>query len=191
MAVKIIGLKEVLGKIDFTLRKKLVEDGLLDDIAKFVVNRIQSFTRSGKSISGKQAKKLKKLSKSYIEMRQGAVKFRTLKSGEVIAIPEPDEKLKEVDKEFFRPDLSNLTFTGQMLRAIKYVTNKAKATITIDVAATSRSGKYESLTNKKVAEYAKENGRPFLGLDDLGIKRIKRDVLKKLRDELRKSRFRK
>lgn len=55
---------------------------------------------------------------------------------------------------------SNLTYTGQLLKAIK-ISLTARG-FELNIAGTSRTG--SSLTNKQVAEKVSRNGRPFFAL---------------------------
>jgi len=178
--VKILGLDNLLSRIELAIRKDVATNKLLTDVGEFIVERVRATTRSGKSLS--TGKKLKRLSKSYIEMRQGIVKFRTI-NGRRVPFQEPDERLKEVDTQFFSPDYSNLTFTGQMLRALRYITNSTAAMVVVDVKDSSRRGKYEKLTNDVVAQYVADNGRPFVALDKTGVARVKAII----KDGIRKS----
>lgn len=178
------GLDAVIRNITKLLDDEAKSKKTLMEISDFVIGRIQGFARSGFSLVGGKKKKFKKLSKSYIAMRQGAVKFRTLPNGVVVGFQEPDERLKEVDSEFFTPDLSQVTFTGQMLRAIKGVISGNKLTISVD--SSRRSGKYETLDNAQVAKHVADNGRAFMGLDKLGFARVKSIILDNFRKSKRK-----
>lgn len=167
---------------------------LLNQIGIFARDRIRSTVRSGYSLDGDKKKKLKKLSESYKDMRRGAVKFRTLGRGasrQVIASQEFDEKLNEVDVTYFQPDLSNLTFTGQLMKALTYLIEPRNKLVEIFINDDKRVGKYEKLTNSQVATHVSNNGRPFLGLDKTGVARIKAIVKKSIRDEIIKQRLRK
>lgn len=182
---KVKGLKRVEGLVRRFFFDEVYDQKVIDQISVDVVSRIRSFTRSGKSIDGPKPRPLKPLSETYKDVRRGATKWRTI-NGKRILFEGPDEKLNEVDQEFFSPEKSNLTFTGQMLKAVRAVVKAVgkKVEITIDVADTRRVGKYEKLTNKKVAEYVADNGRPFLGLDDKGVDRVRRLLLTNIRKSL-------
>lgn len=179
-----------LEKVDKLLKRFFIDEvydqKTLDEISTFVIERIRAFTRSGKSIAGPKPRRLKPLSESYKDVRRGATKWRTMPDGRRVMFEGPDEKLKEVDSEFFSPEKSNLTFSGQMLRALKATTKKLKRVVSIEVSVddTRRTGKYEKLTNAEVAEYVAQNGRPFLGLDDKGVERVRRVLLNSLRKSL-------
>lgn len=185
--VKVKNLDKINEILKDFFANKTVTKSLLEEVSTFSRERIKSFTRSGKSLADGSAKRLKPLSESYKDMRRGAVKYRTLKDGRVIALPEPDERLNEVDVNFFDPTFSNLTFTGQMLNAVKSVIDITKRTVSIFVDDTKRKGKYEKLTNAQVAEYVADNGRPFLGLDDTSVKRVRQLVVENIRKQIIKS----
>lgn len=187
--VKITGVDKVILSLKDLFENKVADTKLLLDIADFAKSRIQSFTRSGKSLVTES--RLKPLSNSYKDMRRGAVKYRTLPDGRVIVLPEPDERLKEVDTRFFDPDYSNLTFTGQLMNAITATVKFKDRIIEIFVNDKKRTGKYEKLTNAEVAEHVKANGRPFLGLDDKGIDRIKKLVINNIRKQILRKGLRK
>ena len=188
--IKITGVDKVILSLKDLFENKVADTKLLLDIADFARSRIQSFTRSGKSLVTNS--RLKSLSESYKDMRRGAVKYRTLKDGRVIVLPEPDERLKEVDTKFFDPDYSNLTFTGQLLNAIESRIKFADRVVEIFVNDETRTSAYKSksgrspkpLTNYDVKELVEKAGRPFLGLDDKGIDRIKKLVLNNIRKQI-------
>jgi hypothetical protein len=180
MKIKWNGLDRVNDLVDNLLSDKTVfNKEFLKTQAEFIVERIKAFTRSGKTLAkSKKPERLKRLSSSYIAVREGAVKFRTI-NGKKVPFPEPDERLQDVDPEFFEPRLSNLTFTGQLLRSI--TSSVKNGAISIFVTGTRRDG----LTNEKVAGYVSEQGRPFIGLDERGIKRIKRNAITEIRKFIR------
>lgn len=153
-------------KLDEEIRKK----SLLDAIGEFAVGRIQSVTRSGKTLAkSDRPKQLKKLKPSTIKSR-----YYAFARG-------------EVDPEYFHsPDTSQLTLTGQLLRALKFKSFVSDSKIEIFVDDTSRK-ENSKLSNADVAGYVAKAGRPFLGLDKNGIKRVRRMILTELRKKLRLS----
>jgi hypothetical protein len=198
---RIIGLDKLATSLRAFFKSEFTDTTTLAKLAIMALKRIQATTRSGYTMaiqkskdtkSGRKFKKTKlhRLSDSYIAMRQGAVTFRTNKNGERIAIQEPDERLKHVDKEFFTPDLSNLTFSGQLLRSLVATAKKGAdfAEIFIRPEGNRRKlpGEKKSLTNQKVAEYVAAQGRPFLGIDDDGIEVLKRELVRSLRKQLKR-----
>jgi hypothetical protein len=183
--VEIKGLDKLQKNIMKLLKNDLATKKTLDDIGASVVARVQSMARSGFTLFSGKKTKLKKLSKSYVAMRQGAVKFRTMPSGHVVGFQEPDPALKDVDPEFFNPSLSQLTFTGQMLRALGFKSEKYKVSVEIKDGIrwpVQTGGKAQkTLTNKEVADFVAKQGRPFLGLDKQGVARVKKILLDSIR----------
>ena len=153
--------------------EKIFDDAIgLDEIGEFLIKRIQTFTRAGKSLD--TGRKIKKLSEAYIKQRHRAV-LNGGTFGQYI----------KYDEEFFDPDFSNLTFTGQMLASLIAIPNKRERRVTI----VPHGDRDDGLTNKKVAEYVDKGGRRFLVVDQKAQDRIKRDIIKRLRLALRKSRL--
>lgn len=172
--VTIQGLDKLEKKIKQLLKDEIATKDTLEQIGELTIERIKAFARSGYSLYQGKKEKLKKLSKSYLDMRHGMIKFRTI-NGKKVPFNEADERLNEVDPDYFDPGKSQLTFTGQMLRALGYKAEKTQ--VVISVNDNKRAGKYKKLTNKQVADHVANNGRPFLGLDKLGVDRIK-NILK-------------
>lgn len=127
----------------------------LVDIQEFWLKRTVSFTRSGRSLP-LDGDRFKPLSERYREFRS---KYRG-----------PKGKL-------FKPNKSNLTFTGQMLESLRGRSNLRNQTVTIFATGTRDDGQ----TNKEVAEHVADQGRPFLGLDLKGIKRIENIIRRDVR----------
>lgn len=160
------------------LEKKLknIEDGftkskLGKDAGEFVAERIRRRTRLGRGLEGP----LKPLSPSYKEFRRGNLAFFTTEAGVVVPVKNPRRKPKLSPNT--SPGKSNLTFTGQMLDAIRVISvSIGKVTVGF---APGRSGK---LTNKKVAEYVSKE-RPFFGLtkaEEAGLQKFISDALRKI-----------
>jgi hypothetical protein len=143
-----------------------LDESELNNVAEFAVMRIRSATIQGKSLATGQ--KFKPLAKSTITTR-----FRAQKKGTSLS-------------EFFIPRKSHLTFTGQMIAALTAMINTRKQTITVDVDNTPRKGSY--LTNQDVARHVEERGRPFIGLDEAGKKRVTNMVKAVMRRKLRGAR---
>lgn len=163
---------------------KIFTERLKNKMGNFVVDRIRSFSRTGKSIARKNPEDFKKLSESYIHMRFGLVHFRTIR-GKVRPIMGPDPRLDYVDRDFFEPDFSNLTFSGQLLKSLRYrLVNRPEGfAIAIDAVGTRKRlpGEKRALTNEKVAKFVQDQGRPFIGIDGNGRKRIKRMIIDEIR----------
>jgi len=136
----------------------------LIQIEDFWLKRIVSFTRSGRSLPLEGAR-FKPLSQRYKEFRAKYTGNRG---------------------KLFKPSKSNLTFTGQMLESLKGRSNVRKQTVTIRATGTRDDGQ----SNEEVAEYVAEQGRPFLGLDLKGVKRIENIVRRDIRRQWQKRRRR-
>ena len=131
---------------------------LLDAVGELIIEIIYNRVKSGKGVSDDTVPDpapigLAKLSRSYVEYR------RKVRLG-----------------EFGSPAKSNLTLTGQMLNNLVYKVLQNR--ILVDIANTKRTPPITSTTGKKrkkkrssnlptnkdVAEFVRENGRPFLAL---------------------------
>lgn len=173
---KVLGVKALQAKTTIFLRDKLIDNKLTNDIGKFARDRIYSFTKSGKSLVTGAA--LKTLSTGYKKYRS---KFEKANPGSVGKV--------------FRPGKSNLTFTGQMLDALSYTARPIKKLIEVFVESTARQplpsvkkGKptiNDPKSNAEVAREVSKKGRPFVGLDATGVKRIKQMIINDLRRKLK------
>lgn len=148
---------------------------VLNEIGKFSVNRIQAFTRTGKSIVGETPAALKPLSSSYKDFRKGKVTFWK-SNGVTIAAPFPSRRLRDVDSGFFRPTKSNLTFTGQMIKSLKFSVDTTRNSVLI---------RPHGARNEKVAGYVTDQGRPWVGMDRVGRERIVQFLRRAIRERLR------
>lgn len=183
------GFDELRRVIRIAVAGSAIKRKMFNEIGDYMVKRTQGFTRTGYSIFGKTKKKLKELSASYIKMRQGKVRFRKAKDGHTYARAVRDEKLDNVDPDYFRPRKSNLTFTGQMLKAIRYdiFVDLSKIVVSVDDSRRNDS----DLSNKEVAKHVAANGRPFLGLDQAGLARVSKIIKATIRENIIKSRLKK
>lgn len=161
--VEIKNLKSVLNSVQAVFEKSLQTEKL-DDIKDFLVNRVQSSTRAGKDLSREGAPQ-PDLSPGYIRMREKILESKSIK----------------VDSKFFRVDRSNLTLTGQMLESLKGLVKPRNREIEIFVDGTRNDGK----SNSEVAKDLAKRGRTFLGIDTLGIKRVRKMILDELRRQIR------
>jgi hypothetical protein len=114
-----------------------------------------------KEASKTKKKKLNPLSKKYINYRKGVVDFNT-RDGKRVNFK---VKSPPVLGDFASPTRSNLTLSGQMLKAIKYRVNR-NIEIFID---DSRRDDGES--NPQIAQWVQDQGREFFALtsDELKI----------------------
>lgn len=164
-----------MGKIH-TVLKNVKSEETMREIGVFSRERIFKFAKSGKSLAEKTAKSFKQLA----EVTKKIKKAWAGKGGRT--------------GSFFGPNKSNLTATGQLLDALKYSYRKGDNKVKIFVDNTSRpikgpvlrGQKEENLTNAQVARRVARDGRPFLGMDELGKQRIIQLVKRKLRDEIKK-----
>lgn len=168
------------------------------ELGEYASKRIVMMARSGKRMANGEATRLKPLSPEYIEFRE---KFMT---GEKTGAKRTQKKAKKatkakvVDPAFFKPDRSNLTFTGQYLESIRVTKiDRASRTLTIEPDDTPRkkgprfiksSGE---VTNKEIAEYQAKQGRNIFGMDKQGVQVMKTKVLNEIRKQLRKKLLRK
>lgn len=147
---------------------------VLTEIGQFSADRIQQFTRIGKSIASDEPQALKPLSKSYKDFRRGKVTFWKSGKGVTIAAKFRSNKLNSVDTSFFKPVKSNLTFTGQLLKSIDFKVDTARNSVLI---------KPTGARNLKVAGFVSRE-RPFMGMDRVGRERINNFVKRAIRERL-------
>lgn len=164
-----INLRELEKKLK-KIEEEFGKGNLARDTGDFVAERIKRRTRLGRGLKGS----LKPLSQSYKDTRRGKVAFFTHPAGVVVPY-KPDSRPRLSPNT--SPGKSNLTFTGQMLDAIKVISvSIGKVTVGFDPR---RSG---DLTNKKVAEFVSKD-RPFFGLtreEEAGLKKFISDALRKI-----------
>ena len=182
-----VAIKSRLDKVEVTLRKALKDTQLLRTMAGFLKLRIYQYTKRGYSLAGRRAEgdpeKLKPLSPNYIEYRrrlQKSGKTQSKKGLKGGAKPRDLPKLGE----FFSAARSNLTFTGQMLDALKTTVDGISGRATVFVDDTPRTD--SDLTNAEVAVKVAKDGRPFLGLDRVGRDRLRRMAIADIRRKLKR-----
>lgn len=170
MAKVTINTKNVIKAVQQTFDKTKNSKANQKKIADFIVERILSFARKGKSLIDGSPKNLPTLSKSYRDYRKT-----------------PGAQ-KKAQSPYFRPNarISNLTFTGKLLNSITFEITQDK--IKIFFKDNSRSD--SKSTNAEIYEYLleKDSGYSILEFDDNGKERIRRIVVDLLRKEI-KSRF--
>lgn len=170
--------QKLKGVFDITQSSKLIQD-----IGKFSRDRIYSFTKAGKSLADKSGN-----AKPLIPTKEITKKIK--KSWEAKGKP---------TGALFNWRRSNLTMTGQLLDALSYTYSRVKKSATIFIKDSSRpiqgpvlrGRKPETLTNAQVARRVARDGRPFLGMDDIGKRRIIQLVRKQIINEIRKNGLRK
>lgn len=169
---KIAGFKDVFRAIEkvFEDTKKSTEG--LNAIGELVRDRVKTETQKGKALpdidkdSGR-AKRQPRLSKSYIEQRKEIKKGR-------------DKSVKP--SPLMRPTLSHLTLTGQLLNSLAYSINRRRGLVTIEPKGKRKDG----LSNKEVTKDLASRGRVYLGLDEIGKKRIRSITNRLLRRKIAK-----
>lgn len=157
------------------LTVRLVTNSINDEdmsaLGKFIARLIKIRTRLGFGVSenGTPKKKLKELSgrpkpyKSTIHQREIA------------------KKKGELSKET-TPIKSNLTMTGRMLDSITIAVSKLKVIVSIPNSSRPDS----KATNKEIARYNEEKGRPFFHVSDSEIRQIKREAARIIKSKLGK-----
>ncbi len=177
--VKILNVNQILRKIERVMKDDLKGSGVFEDIKNFTVLRIQAETRKGNDLTGSSdlasAKRQPSLSPAYKGFR------KKLAQGKV---SEDHPWWFEPDPTFMRPDKSNLTATGQLLDSLSGRVNKSTNEIIVTPTGTrdqTKQAKGGFSTNVALAKDLAERGRTFLGLDALGVKRIKKFILDEIR----------
>jgi hypothetical protein len=135
--------------------------GSLTAIGQFITKRIQGYTRLGYSLAGNpsdpKSNKLMPLNPRYVARRKWwpSGKANPPEGGVGIA---------------FSAGRSQLTASGQMLESISYVVNPSTKTVRVMVTnKTRRDGE----SNTAIARKNIDAGRPFIGLDKVGLETIK------------------
>lgn len=204
-------LKQIRKKVESTLGDNKDFDFLLTEIPA----QIEKRTRLGKGVSESgELEKIKPLSEGYVLARKGykagevrfiAVKKLTVKQSKALnkriikknqsskgvftSLKGGYGKLKKVRfkakglpvmSELTNPKKSNLTLTGQMLSAIRGIRNGTKFIFTF--AGTRDDGK----TNSQIAQYARENGRPFFSLSKSEQNGLQRKISKIIKESIKK-----
>jgi len=185
VAVRVLNLKQTTTKLKHLILHKIPGSTILADVGAFSMRRIQSFTRRGLSLPN--GGPFKKVSPGYARRRTQSANSRL------------------VDKKFFLPRIqaqrarkrgsvvstptrrSNLTFTGQLLKALNYKVNKTVHAVTVFVEKTKRKYGGTKKTNADVAKLVSEGGREFLGLDKKAKQQIEKMFLRHVRRSIRKS----
>lgn len=194
-----------MAKVNMTKFQKYMEQAIKElespaemrAIGEEVAKRIVTRTALGKGVAetGGPPVSLSPLSKSYKQQRAGKIAFATGKNGKVFAYdPGRPPDLSDLTS----PGKSNLTFTRQMLNAVKVVAAKV-GSVTIGVANSSRTQSVRNkfgnfrrkslLTNRDVAGLVSDK-RPWLdmsGPEMNGFQRLIRERLDAILKRLRRS----
>lgn len=148
---------------------------ILDEAATII--RRRTLLGFGVEENGGARRRLKKLSGSYIEQRQGRAVYWTGKNGKVRRVPTSAKfrsRLRLSTKT--TPGKSNLTLSGQLLDSIKAtVQGPGRGFIAPDGSRT------DGFTNQEIATFVEEAGREFLNLSNNEIKQLEQfagDILR-------------
>lgn len=169
--VRIRNLKSVLSRIEKIIGKDLRKKAI-KDIADMSLERIKAQTRIGKSLPlGTKLPPLKESTKAIRKWKSKA----------------PVEKGGFRQGQFFKPNKSNLTQTGQLIDSTKAKVNIQAARIVIEPTGSRNPslGESDITDNKLLARDLAARGFKYLGLDARGIKRIKQILI----DEIRRLRL--
>lgn len=173
MAKRLVRIKNVdkitkdLNKIFNNVRR---EKRLLNDIGKFVRDRIVFEARRGNTMaSNVKTERLPKLKDSTKGIRKGI----------------QEKRPGVVDPTFFDPDRSNVTLTGQLLRAFEYLI-KGDRVVFLFKDRRSKLNPDDTSSNNEVYDDLRKRGFGFVGLDEKGQKRVKRLVLDEFRRTIKK-----
>lgn len=174
--MRVTNLKEVLSSFSRIFSTEIKSKELLTDIGNDSKVRIQQQTRLGKDLT-KEKVPQPGLSDKYISFRRSLAKGikKKNRNGTIIK-PDPD---------FFKPNRSNLTLTGQLLKSLEISVNQSSGEVSIRPSGQRDDG----FMNEDVARDLKAQGRTFLGLDNVGIQLIKKRILDEIRREIIKKRF--
>lgn len=149
-------LRAIIATVLQEIKNVFLRKDLAEEVAQEAIDIIKKRTLTGKGINGKSTQKLKPLSKSYIEYRQGKAIFFQ-KNGKTIGAKGNFTPPKLSPKT--TPKKSNLTLTGDMLNDLDYKISKSGQFRKIEIAI------YEEFSKKK-AQWVTEGGRPFFGITE-------------------------
>ena len=156
-------LKNIIKKYDTQLNEVVriaKTPAFLNPIAVIAADLMRKRTRLGYGVDrdGAERTRLKALSQSYIDYRAGKVYFyKQKKSGKLSKVTK--NVRKPVLHELTRANKSNLTFTGQLLDAIKGRSYTGGIIIYLN---NKRRG--ETITNAEIKDYQEKQGRSFFYL---------------------------
>jgi hypothetical protein len=167
--------RDIRSIIDNILRSlsNASNNSMLKDLAQFAIDMIIKRTRLGygvnesrssnsKKSSGLKKVKLKTLSEKYKKFRKGS------------------DRLSNLTK----PNKSNLTFTGQLLKSMQII-KIGRGSVVIGPKGIRDDGK----ANEDIGEYVTDKGRPFNDLYDLEQGKLERFYRKTFGDLLKKNKL--
>lgn len=171
MAKSVRDLERILNKKVDDARRAFFNKRNMDIFGKQARDIIYKRTKSGKGVASDTAE------------RTSVKSLAALRSADYIA----KRRRFGVPGRFGAPDRSNLTYSGQMLEALKWVTGNNFFKVFVDDNKRKRFPLSPGTeTNKKIAEYVSEQGRPFLNMavDELRIVTV--EIQKMFTEEARK-----
>lgn len=148
-------------------------------LALSIPEMIRERVLSGVGLAGT----FKALSKSYVDFRKGLVRFATIRG--VVVPLRKDIKAPKLSSDT-TPTTSNLTATGQMLRAMVGEAAGTIIRITIKGKRTSELSGEPKLTNNQVRKYVEED-RPFFGLTRKERTIIEQNAAEIIKQEIRRA----
>ncbi len=169
--VKIKNIDKVLAKVRKTFKSASESKRLLNDMGDFTVNRNQFFARIGKSLSSNVRPK----SLPALKDSTKAIRARIAKE-----FPE------FIDGNFFKSDVSNVTLSGQLLKALRFKI-KDSSIILFFKRSRRKIRPDDSSSNDEVYDNLVSLGFDFIGLDEKGQRRIKKLVLDEFRRSIKKN----
>ena len=175
--------KNVQKRIEKSTRDALT-DPSLNRLAQKIAKQIAKRTQLGKGVDASgNPKALKKLSPSYKEIRKGNLIIHKNKNGNTVAYkPKKKPRLSSLTT----PSKSNLTATGQLLKAIvgRYAGNKLIIEI-LENRSRELFGGPAKTTHKKIVDHQKKQGRDFFKFTNfekrLIASELRKLILKKLK----------
>ena len=160
MAVRVYGVQTISKKL-LAIKDALRDKELLERIGRTAVAHIQVRTREGLDKDGKAFKPLAPIS---IGKRASLEKYNKTSA-------------------YYDAAKSNLHFTGQLLRALKFMTNSTS--VFIEVTGIRKAYKTgpkqkakEGPDNKDLVKWLREQGREFMGADDSMRKKVREVVVR-------------
>jgi hypothetical protein len=146
-------------------------------------DRIRNFSRSGRSLV--TAARFKDISDGYsISRRLRTFQERNSPLSDVFLETSSRDPFSDVAPGSRK---SNISVTGQLLDSLRPKVFPRKKRIIIEPTGTRSYGDSQGISNKQVATELADGGRPFLGLDSVGIRSVKNEILRELRKQIKKS----
>lgn len=178
--ISIKNIDEVQKLVRETFNVAVKKKQMLVKVNNQVIERIQQFSRSGKSLVNER--------KSFPQVSDGYAKSRRLTTFQERNAPISSLFIADSRAPF--SDISagsrksNITVTGQLLDSLKGKISNSR--ILIDVTGTRTWGDSKGVTNKDVRDELEARGFEFLGLDLAGRRRARGTVLKEIKKEIKK-----